>query len=135
MARVRIEQGIVEGSEMSGVHAFLGMPYARAPIGDRRWQPPQPPDAWEGVRDATHLARPVSRKAGPVSICACRHKAKIASFSMSGPPRLRGRPTTPSWSGFMAGETWVVRVRKTLLMERIWPGRASRWSPPTIAWE
>jgi len=39
MASVRLEQGIVEGREMSGVHAFLGIPYAAAPIGDRRWQP------------------------------------------------------------------------------------------------
>jgi len=64
MARVRIEQGIVEGSEMSGVHAFLGMPYAAAPIGDRRWQPPQPPDAWEGVRDATHFGPACLQKGG-----------------------------------------------------------------------
>jgi len=64
MARVRIEQGIVEGSEMRGVHAFLGMPYAAAPIGDRRWQPPQPPDAWEGVRDATHFGPACLQKGG-----------------------------------------------------------------------
>ena len=64
MARIRIEQGIVEGSEMSGVHAFLGIPYARAPIGDRRWQPPQPPDAWEGVRDATHFGPACLQKGG-----------------------------------------------------------------------
>jgi para-nitrobenzyl esterase len=64
MARVRLEQGIVEGSEMSGVHAFLGMPYAAAPIGDRRWQPPQPPDAWEGVRDATHFGPACLQKGG-----------------------------------------------------------------------
>ena len=64
MAHVRIEQGIVEGSEMSGVHAFLGIPYAAAPIGDRRWQPPGPPDAWEGVRDATHFGPACLQKGG-----------------------------------------------------------------------
>ncbi len=31
---------------------YLGIPYAQPPIGDLRWRPPQPPEAWEGVRDA-----------------------------------------------------------------------------------
>ncbi len=31
---------------------FLGIPYAKPPIGDLRWKPPQPADRWKGVRDA-----------------------------------------------------------------------------------
>ncbi len=31
---------------------FLGIPYAKPPLGDLRWRPPQPLDAWEGVREA-----------------------------------------------------------------------------------
>jgi para-nitrobenzyl esterase len=52
MTRVHIEQGTVEGIENRGVHAFLGMPYAAAPIGERRWRPPLPPESWDGVREA-----------------------------------------------------------------------------------
>lgn len=37
-------------------HAFLGLPYARPPIGEFRWQPPQSPPNWEGTMDATKLA-------------------------------------------------------------------------------
>ena len=37
-------------------YAFLGVPYARPPIGDLRWQPPQPPPQWEGTLDATKMA-------------------------------------------------------------------------------
>jgi para-nitrobenzyl esterase len=33
--------------------AFLGLPYAAPPTGDLRWKAPQPPSAWNGVRDAT----------------------------------------------------------------------------------
>ena len=37
-------------------NAFLGVPFARPPIGDLRWQPPQPPPKWEGTFDATKMA-------------------------------------------------------------------------------
>lgn len=53
MKSVRIEQGLVSGTQQNGVYQFLGMPYAAPPVGERRWQPPTPPSAWEGVRDAT----------------------------------------------------------------------------------
>ena len=37
-------------------NAFLGVPFARPPIGDLRWQPPQPSPKWEGTLDATKMA-------------------------------------------------------------------------------
>jgi para-nitrobenzyl esterase len=38
-----------------GVEAFLGVPYAAPPVGPLRFAAPQPPPAWEGVRDCTRL--------------------------------------------------------------------------------
>ena len=35
------------------VRAYLGIPFAEPPVGERRWRPPQPPEPWEGVRVCT----------------------------------------------------------------------------------
>uniref|UniRef100_A0A8C3B1G2 Carboxylesterase type B domain-containing protein n=2 Tax=Cyclopterus lumpus TaxID=8103 RepID=A0A8C3B1G2_CYCLU len=43
----------VKGKE-SGVHAYLGVPFAQPPIGPAlRLAAPQPVKGWEGMRDAT----------------------------------------------------------------------------------
>ena len=34
-------------------YAFLNVPFAAPPVGDLRFEPPQPLDPWPGVRDAT----------------------------------------------------------------------------------
>ncbi|MCW5845043.1 MAG: carboxylesterase family protein [Caldilinea sp.] len=49
--------GKVSGThdEGTGVHSFKGIPFAAPPVGDLRWQAPQPVESWSGVRDATHF--------------------------------------------------------------------------------
>ncbi|POI21174.1 hypothetical protein CIB84_015079 [Bambusicola thoracicus] len=42
----------VDAAERS-VNVFLGLPFAKAPVGPRRFSEPQPPEPWKGVRDAT----------------------------------------------------------------------------------
>src|SRR5690349_20317511 len=50
----------IEGGEIadvapdaSGIRVFKGIPYAAPPVGDLRWKPPQPAQAWHGIRNAT----------------------------------------------------------------------------------
>jgi para-nitrobenzyl esterase len=52
---VKTAQGKVHGKTVNNgqVKAFLGLPYAAAPVGALRWKAPQPPAKWNGDRDAT----------------------------------------------------------------------------------
>lgn len=36
------------------IRAFLGIPYAKPPVENLRFRPPQPADPWQGVKDATN---------------------------------------------------------------------------------
>ena len=50
---VSIDTGLVsgiDGSNYPEVRVFKGIPFAAPPVGDLRWQPPQPAASWEGVR-------------------------------------------------------------------------------------
>ncbi|MED6257451.1 Neuroligin-2 [Ataeniobius toweri] len=38
------------------VEQFLGVPYATAPIGERRFQPPEAPGSWQEIRNTTQFA-------------------------------------------------------------------------------
>ena len=56
------------------VHAWLGLPYAAAPVGDLRWKAPQPAARFSGERDATKYA----------SHCAQNHVFDDMVFQDSG---------------------------------------------------
>lgn len=53
MTRTRCAQGELEGADVGGVTAFLGVPYASSA---GRFEPAGAPKSWEGVRDATEVA-------------------------------------------------------------------------------
>jgi len=55
-----IQPGRLEGLNINGIHTFLGIPYAKPPVGPLRWHAPEPPERWEGVRPAKQF--------GPIAI-------------------------------------------------------------------
>ena len=54
-APVRTQQGTIQGApgKVEGITVFKNIPFAAPPVGDLRWAQPQPPAAWQGVRDGT----------------------------------------------------------------------------------
>ncbi|MBR4687268.1 MAG: carboxylesterase family protein, partial [Bacteroidales bacterium] len=55
-----IEGGQVQGvaTDIAGVTAYKGIPYAAPPIGDLRWKAPQPVVPWDGVKVADRFGHP-----------------------------------------------------------------------------
>ena len=62
------QAGTVRGIEGAGVRAFLGVPFAQAPVGDLRWRAPRPVEPWTGVRDATRLGSDCTQAIGRKAI-------------------------------------------------------------------
>ncbi|MDA8141338.1 MAG: carboxylesterase family protein [Desulfobacteraceae bacterium] len=54
VALVNTQNGQISGLEPNAnTNQWLGVPYAKPPVGDLRWRPPVAPDAWSGVLDCS----------------------------------------------------------------------------------
>lgn len=49
--QTKVENGVIEGlyDIKSNLQLYLGIPFAKPPVGDLRWKAPQPPENWKGV--------------------------------------------------------------------------------------
>ncbi len=57
---VKTANGILQGTQLSGIAMFRGIPFAQPPVGELRWKEPQPVKNWEGTLRADHFsARPM----------------------------------------------------------------------------
>lgn len=56
MATVETRCGTLTGLYENKVFVYKGVPYAKPPVNDRRWAPPQPRDPWNGARWAQRFA-------------------------------------------------------------------------------
>ena len=69
---VTFESGTVRGVIADGIESFKGIPYAAPPTGNLRWQPPQPPTPWSGVREATAFVHDCAQQPFPYDAAPLR---------------------------------------------------------------
>ena len=86
---VETSYGRVQGTDEDGIRVFRGIPFARPPVGPLRFRPPERPEPWPGVRDATRF--------GPGSFQAARALAyrNPTSFSIDGQADLLAKEPSP----------------------------------------
>jgi len=63
--RVVLADGEVRGSMVGTSLQFLGIPYAKPPVGDLRWKPPEKPDRWTTPRQATAFGKRCAQATNP----------------------------------------------------------------------
>lgn len=67
LRKTRVKNGLVSGIPAADprITVYKGLPFAKPPIGNLRWQPPQPPDDWQGTLIADTFAPiPMQEKPG-----------------------------------------------------------------------
>jgi len=53
---INTTQGKVRGTVENGVNVYRGIPFAKPPLGNLRFHPPQEPEQWKGVLDASNFS-------------------------------------------------------------------------------
>ncbi len=49
------QSGFIIGHTDNGTLSWLGIPFAKPPVGDLRWRAPRDPDSWGGIRETTNF--------------------------------------------------------------------------------
>ncbi|MEO3760889.1 carboxylesterase family protein [Mycobacterium sp. B14F4] len=106
--------GALRGTVAADHRYFAGIPYAAAPVGPLRWQPPAPVAAWTGLRDAT---RPGERCVQDVSTDVDRRRTSEDCLFLNvwtPPPSSEPRPVLV-WihgGGFFNGSGDIYDARR-----------------------
>lgn len=89
----KISQGRLRGRREATVDAYLGVPYAAPP---RRFEPPEPPPPWDGVRDASQLGpaapQPRSRLADAIGDRTPEQSEDCLTLNVWAPADATGLP-------------------------------------------
>jgi para-nitrobenzyl esterase len=64
---VKLDSGKISGVQQGGTWTYLGIPYAKPPVGNLRWKPPEAPVAWSGTRACTKYGATCPQPPGQVS--------------------------------------------------------------------
>ncbi len=90
MITVRTKNGTLEGERKYGYSVFKGIPYAAAPVGAKRFAPAEPPESWNGVRDATRFGAPA------IQLSTSNHITKPELLRISREDCLYANVSTPA---------------------------------------
>ncbi|MGH8181369.1 MAG: carboxylesterase/lipase family protein [Steroidobacteraceae bacterium] len=110
---VTIAQGMLAGRvDTRGVRSFKGIPYAKPPVGDRRWKAPVAAGGWTGVRDAGRFGAGCIQPPWPARSIYNDHISNVSEdclfLNVWAPAHARNAPVIV-WiygGGLVFGSTW-----------------------------
>jgi para-nitrobenzyl esterase len=103
---VSVESGRLRGSARSGHQAFLGVPFARAPLDGLRFAPPEPAVSWSGVRDAVAYGASAPQAQRVAMMAPGPYSEDCLFLNVFTPRADRGRRPVLVWihgGGFVVG--------------------------------
>src|SRR5258707_14028309 len=104
-----IQPGRLEGLNINGIYTFLGIPYAKPPVGPLRWHAPEPPERWEGVRPAKQFGTIAIQTTGACfTLRETRQSEDCLSLNI-GPLHWIAKPSSQSCYGYIAEAIYVGR--------------------------
>jgi para-nitrobenzyl esterase len=94
---LKLDAGLLGGGAESspGIRVYKGIPFAAPPVGELRWQPPQPVPKWNGVRAAS--------KFGDVCIQPAGQGRLNVAYMEGSPPASEDCLYLNVWTGAAAG--------------------------------
>ena len=107
---INTKEGPVQGLINDGVAEFLGIPYAKPPVGGLRWMPPQGPAKWTSVLKANSSLTPARRSLPWGCSQDPRTSTKTAFISTSSRRTSTRQRSCRSSSGFMAAAMSTARA-------------------------
>lgn len=66
MTTVNTQLGSIIGKSENDIQMFLGIPYAKPPVGERRFRAPEPHGSWSGTLDAASLGNRAMQPENPM---------------------------------------------------------------------
>lgn len=108
----------------AGGHSWLGIPYAAAPIGERRWRAPIAPESWRERRDALRAGSPCIQYGSPlggVGTAGTRQGAEDCLYLNVYAPRLSPETARATRLPVMV---WIHGGGNTIGHAAFWDGSA-----------
>jgi para-nitrobenzyl esterase len=102
---VNTKQGLLRGITVDSVCAWKGIAYATPPLGDLRFQAPQPPASWTGIKDASQFG-PASPQSKRIAKAATKQSEDCLSLNIWSPAADGKKRPVMFWihgGGFLVG--------------------------------
>lgn len=124
---VKVAQGLLQGLETpEGIREFRGIPFAQPPVGPLRWQEPQPPKPWSGIRMADKFGnRAMQTRVYSDMIFRSDTISEDCLYLNVWAPPVPGQDTLPVLVYFYGEASWLETGRSPATTELPWPAKAS----------